>query len=709
MVPRSRRSASAALGISILNWNNPVDTVRCLTALHDAGAFDTCFVVVIDNGSTDDSVPVLERWIADNRVPANGRCRLVALDTNTGYGAGNNVGLRLIAAEGLEWAWVLNNDTRVSAASFSRLMDLLSAGVEDADAIGVRIHLDGTPADRDVVGGGWTRRSGARVRALRAGEHPDVAGHPGVCFPGLDFVSGAAMVIRVDVLRKIGLLPEDHFLFWEEVEIGDRLRAAGARIGVTPSVIVEHVSGATSGVHDRSRKSTTALYYATRAAILTTRKHRRTRLPLVVSARLANALAVAARQRDVRAGIACLRGLVSGLTTTPRPAPRLHELPAGADPLELTVLHVDHSGDPGGGQLGLLRYLQQPSGQNRRALFLSGGPVATQLARAGLAELSALDSASLGRLVTRRGTLRREVDAFGADLVVANSFRAAVALAIAGVHTVYYARQDMRFRSLGPIAGTIGYLAVLPRSAAYIANSQWTLSTLPKLLRRRRPTATAYPVSGLADLTDVADHREPARLIRLLWLGRIVPWKGLDVLLATIANLEATGRMPAARLTVAGAPLHHGPRHQAKVARLAARLTTPVELLGHVEDIPNLLTAHDVLIHTSVRPEPFGQVILQGMAAGMTVIATREGGPQDLIDDGVTGLLVPPRDRKRLGDVLVRTATDDALRARLSANARDRALTVGDAAMAQAYDEALRTIHNALRLRLCRRYNVDPT
>jgi glycosyltransferase involved in cell wall biosynthesis len=277
-----------------------------------------------------------------------------------------------------------------------------------------------------------------------------------------------------------------------------------------------------------------------------------------------------------------------------------------------------------------------------------------------------------------------------------------VALAIAGVPAVYYARQDMRLRSLGPVAGVIAYLAVMPRASAHIANSRWTLSTLPRRLRRRRPTAVAYPVSGLTGLADVAAHRDRADAVRLLWLGRIVPWKGLDVLLTTIAELESAGRMPAARLTVAGAPLFHGARHHAKVTRLAARLTTPVDLLGQVDDIPGLLAAHDVLVHTSVRPEPFGQVVLQGMAAGMAVIATGAGGPQEVIDDGVDGLLVRPRDRRQLADALVRVATDDALRARLSAHARERALTFGDAAMARSYDETIRSMHDRIRVRMWR-------
>ena len=70
------------------------------------------------------------------------------------------------------------------------------------------------------------------------------------------------------------------------------------------------------------------------------------------------------------------------------------------------------------------------------------------------------------------------------------------------------------------------------------------------------------------------------------------------------------------------------------------------------------MNAWDVVVHASVRPEPFGRVILEGMLLGKPVIATAAGGVPELIDDGRTGFLVPPGDATALADCLRRVLAD---------------------------------------------------
>ena len=77
-----------------------------------------------------------------------------------------------------------------------------------------------------------------------------------------------------------------------------------------------------------------------------------------------------------------------------------------------------------------------------------------------------------------------------------------------------------------------------------------------------------------------------------------------------------------------------------------------VRFLGFREDIPALLHAVDFVAHTSVAPEPFGRVIVEGMLAGKPVVATRAGGACEIIEDGATGCLVAPGDGAALAAVL---------------------------------------------------------
>jgi len=86
-----------------------------------------------------------------------------------------------------------------------------------------------------------------------------------------------------------------------------------------------------------------------------------------------------------------------------------------------------------------------------------------------------------------------------------------------------------------------------------------------------------------------------------------------------------------------------------------------VEFLGNREDIPQILAKTDILVLSTVTEEAFGRVILEAQAAGVPVIATSVGGVTDIIDDGKTGLLVPPKDVDAMAKAVIRLAHDHSL------------------------------------------------
>ncbi len=93
-----------------------------------------------------------------------------------------------------------------------------------------------------------------------------------------------------------------------------------------------------------------------------------------------------------------------------------------------------------------------------------------------------------------------------------------------------------------------------------------------------------------------------------------------------------------------------------------------VTLLGHVDDIQTLMQQADLLVHTSITPEPFGQVIVEGMAAGLPVIASNEGGPTETVVNGETGLLITPGDPALLADSIRYLLENPEVRRRMSEN-----------------------------------------
>jgi glycosyltransferase involved in cell wall biosynthesis len=145
----------------------------------------------------------------------------------------------------------------------------------------------------------------------------------------------------------------------------------------------------------------------------------------------------------------------------------------------------------------------------------------------------------------------------------------------------------------------------------------------------------------------------------VLAVGRLAPVKGLDVL------ARAAEALPEAEVAVIG----EGPER----ARLAG---TRLRLLGPRADAARLLPAADVVALPS-RSEGFPQVPLHAMAAERPVVATRVGGTPEVVEDGGTGLLVPPEDPRALAEALRHLLATPALARRLGAAGRERLLAKG--------------------------------
>jgi glycosyltransferase involved in cell wall biosynthesis len=107
-------------------------------------------------------------------------------------------------------------------------------------------------------------------------------------------------------------------------------------------------------------------------------------------------------------------------------------------------------------------------------------------------------------------------------------------------------------------------------------------------------------------------------------------------------------------------------------------LSQSVLLTGERSDVAACLDAMDVAIHASIKPEPFGRVMIEAMALGRPLIAPREGGPLAIVDDGVTGLLVEPRDADALAVAIETLVADGDRRQAMGVAARRRVDEVFD-------------------------------
>lgn len=177
-------------------------------------------------------------------------------------------------------------------------------------------------------------------------------------------------------------------------------------------------------------------------------------------------------------------------------------------------------------------------------------------------------------------------------------------------------------------------------------------------------------------------------------VGHIQGWKGQDLVVQAMARLR--DRHPELRCLIVGGVHRQGGAYAERMRQRIAdeRLETQVILTGARRDVAACLDAMDVAIHASTNPEPFGRVLIEAMALSRPLVAPREGGPLEIVVDGETGILVPPRDPEALAGAIDRLVREPELRRRMGAAGRARVEAVFDIrhhvrAMEAIFDEML--------------------
>lgn len=158
-----------------------------------------------------------------------------------------------------------------------------------------------------------------------------------------------------------------------------------------------------------------------------------------------------------------------------------------------------------------------------------------------------------------------------------------------------------------------------------------------------------------------------------LAIGQISLRKGWDVLAGAMEQIA--GRFPRLHLVLAGRRYSDKPEtvayEQSVRDRLSAAMPGRAHFVGHRDDVPALMNAADLLVH-SARQEPFGRVLLEAAASGLPIVATNVGGTPEMLEHGVSAWLVPPGDAEALAQAVSAMLTDAGLRSRLSRAARAR-------------------------------------
>ena len=222
------------VAIIILNYNGTEDTHACVESCLGL-TYPNYRIIVVDNRSDDPTVGDLLGKFPD--------VELLQAGENLGYAGGNNVGIRRALERGADYVLLLNNDTRVDAAILRELVSFWKAN-PGCGSLGCRIVLADRPGILQHLGGfvgfepfrGYHKGDGL----VDHGDYP-----PAV---ECDYNTGCALFTSREVLEVQGLLSEDYFLYWEDMDFGLRLKKAGLRnFCVTAAVVYHKVSASQAG------------------------------------------------------------------------------------------------------------------------------------------------------------------------------------------------------------------------------------------------------------------------------------------------------------------------------------------------------------------------------------------------------------------------------------------------------------------------------
>ncbi|HLG97614.1 MAG TPA: glycosyltransferase family 4 protein [Bryobacteraceae bacterium] len=282
---------------------------------------------------------------------------------------------------------------------------------------------------------------------------------------------------------------------------------------------------------------------------------------------------------------------------------------------------------------------------------------------------------SLAATVRYRRTLARRLARLHPDIVHTNGFKMHVlgawacpssASLIWHIHDYVSTRRVMS-RLLRMVQGRCSLAIINSRS---VANDVTTV--MPKLklapvynavdLERFSPEGAQLDLDALSGLPQVSGD-----VVRVGLIGTFARWKGHRVFLQALAQLPGQLNV---RGYIIGGPIYQTDGSQwtlEELKREASQLGLDgrVGFTGFVRDAASAIRRLDVVIHASTEPEPFGMVIIEGMACGRAVIASQAGGAAELVSDGENAAAHKPGDARALAEQIERLVRDAEYRIRL--------------------------------------------
>lgn len=291
--------------IIIVNYNGWCDTIECLESLLRLD-YPNFRIVIVDNASRDRSLDRIVAWaegsciaesqnsslawltsppipkpvkyakIVDPEVTSlpEGSPSLIIVQgkSNLGFAGACNAAMRLgIATGDMDYVWLLNNDTVVTGSSLSHMIRRIEES-PDAGICGSTLLYYDRPNSVQALGGATYNRWTSSVNHIGAGTDYHQAPGRSDVEASLSYIVGASMLVSRRYIERVGLLTEDYFIYFEEVDWVARARGQ-FRLVYSPDAIVYHKEGTTIGANVRTGVNAMSAFFTTRNRIILTARY----------------------------------------------------------------------------------------------------------------------------------------------------------------------------------------------------------------------------------------------------------------------------------------------------------------------------------------------------------------------------------------------------------------------------------------------------
>lgn len=219
--------------IILVNYNGYKDTIECVESLKRIN-YSNYKIIIVDNASTNNSLNYLNKELKD--------CVIINSKNNLGFAGGNNLGIEYALKNGADYVMLLNNDTLVDPKFLDNMVNL---SIED-DKIGIVGCKIMYYPQKDIIwyGGGF-------INWFKfIGEHYGIKEiDKGQCDKQkeIDFMTGCCMLIKKEVFEKTGLLSDEYFMYYEDVDFCIKVKDAGYKIWYDPTAVIYHKVGLSGG------------------------------------------------------------------------------------------------------------------------------------------------------------------------------------------------------------------------------------------------------------------------------------------------------------------------------------------------------------------------------------------------------------------------------------------------------------------------------